>query len=217
MRLESKASSFVRGNSFSSSSLRIPNRADRSSRASSVGSPMRSPPSSTPSLHRVIPFKNSLCSSFPRSFFPSSFWLVKQLSTVILFWVRVPVLSEQTTLTAPSVSTEGSFLTMVCTFTILVTLNARQIVTTAGSPSGTAATARDMAVISISIRFLFCTSAMTKRAAQRSRDRMLSSFPSSPSLFCSGVSSSWLSLMREAIFPISVSIPVAVTIPSPRP
>ena len=178
---------------------------------------MRSPPSRTPSLHRVIPFKNSLCSSFPRSFFPKIFWFVKQLSTVILFWVRVPVLSEHTTLTAPSVSTEGSFLTIVCTFTILVTLRARQMVTTAGSPSGTAATARDMAVISISIRFRFWSSAIIKRAAHKSRDRRLNIFPSSPSLFCKGVSSSWLSLIRDAIFPISVSIPVAVTIPSPLP
>ena len=102
-----------------------------------------------------MPFKNSRYSSRASSFFPTIFWLVKQVSTVILFWVSVPVLSEHTTLTAPRVSTEGSFLTMVCTFTILVTLRARQMVTTAGSPSGTAATARDIAVMSISIIFLF--------------------------------------------------------------
>ena len=63
----------------------------------------------------------------------------QHFSTVSRFWVSVPVLSEQTTLTAPSVSTEGSLRMMVCTLTILVTDRARQIVTTAGSPSGTAA------------------------------------------------------------------------------
>ena len=120
-------------------------------------------------------------------------------------------------LTAPRVSTEGSFLTMVCTLTMRVTLSARQMVTTAGSPSGTAATARDMAVSSISKILRRCRMAMPNRAAQRSRDKMLSTFPKSPRRFCSGVCSSFPSLIREAILPISVSMPVAVTIPSPLP
>ena len=72
-----------------------------------------------------------------------------------MFCVKVPVLSEQTTLTEPRVSTLGSRLTIVFTFTIREMLSASTRVTTAGSPSGTAATAREIAVISISITSRF--------------------------------------------------------------
>ena len=106
---------------------------------------------------------------------------------------------------------------MVFTFTMRVTLRARQMVTTAGSPSGTAATAREMAVISISATFRRWNTAMPNRAAQSSRLRRLSTFPNSPSLFCSGVISSLLSVIMVAICPSSVSMPVAVTSPCPLP
>lgn len=55
----------------------------------------------------------------------------------------LPVLSEQITLTLPSVSTEGSFLTIALRFDIRRTPSARVTVTTIGRPSGIAATARD--------------------------------------------------------------------------
>ena len=106
---------------------------------------------------------------------------------------------------------------MVFTFTMRVTLRARQMVTTAGSPSGTAATAREMAVISISGTLRFWSTAMAKRAAQSSRDNRLSTFPSSPRRFWSGVISSLLSVIMVAICPSSVSMPVAVTRPCPLP
>ena len=38
------------------------------------------------------------------------------MTTVILFWVRVPVLSEQMMLTDPSVSTAGNFLIIAGTY-----------------------------------------------------------------------------------------------------
>ncbi len=106
---------------------------------------------------------------------------------------------------------------MVLTLTIRVTLSARQMVTTAGRPSGTAATARDMAVISISGTFLCCSTAMANRAAHRSRLKKLRIFPSSPRRFCSGVDSSPASVIMAAIRPSSVSMPVAVTTPLARP
>ena len=56
----------------------------------------------------------------------------------------MPVLSEHTTETAPNVSTEGSFLTIVFALTIFCTPIARTIVTTAGKPSGIAATASEI-------------------------------------------------------------------------
>ncbi|KKC30302.1 hypothetical protein CDSM653_00781 [Caldanaerobacter subterraneus subsp. pacificus DSM 12653] len=62
--------------------------------------------------------------------------------TVILFSVKVPVLSVQITFVQPRVSTAGSFLIKAFLLSILCTPIAREIVTTAGSPSGIAATAR---------------------------------------------------------------------------
>ena len=59
----------------------------------------------------------------------------------------MPVLSEHTTLTAPNVSTDGNLRTMVLAFTILCTPKAKTMVTTAGKPSGTAATANEIANI----------------------------------------------------------------------
>ena len=106
---------------------------------------------------------------------------------------------------------------MVFTLTIFVTLRARQIVTTAGSPSGTAATAREIAVISISGTLRCWNTAMANRAAHSSRDKRLRTFPNSPSRFCSGVISSPDSVIILAICPSSVSIPVAVTMPWPLP
>ena len=50
-----------------------------------------------------------------------------------MFWVRVPVLSEQTNETAPKVSTDARRLTIVLTLTILVIPMAKTIVTTAVS------------------------------------------------------------------------------------
>jgi hypothetical protein len=56
--------------------------------------------------------------------------------------VNVPVLSEQITDVQPSVSTDGNERTMAFFFAIRRVPNARQVVMTAGKPSGIAATAR---------------------------------------------------------------------------
>ena len=148
----------MRGYCLSSRSLCRPYFAPKSKSASSVGSPIRCPPCNEASLHKSIPLNSSgrmRCSPLPPVPVTSSIISYHQhFSTVSRFWVSVPVLSEQTTLTAPSVSTEGSLRMIVCTLTILVTDKARQIVTTAGSPSGTAATASEIATRSISGIFL---------------------------------------------------------------
>ena len=62
--------------------------------------------------------------------------------TSILFCVRVPVLSEQMTLTQPRVSTIGRRFTITLFFAILITPRASVTVTTMGRPSGIAATAK---------------------------------------------------------------------------
>ena len=56
--------------------------------------------------------------------------------------MSVPVLSEQMTDVQPRVSTEGSERTMAFFFAIRRVPKARQVVMTAGRPSGMAATAR---------------------------------------------------------------------------
>ena len=58
------------------------------------------------------------------------------LVTLILFNVKVPVLSEQITLTQPKVSTLGNFLTTLLTLDNLMTPNDKTIVTTASNPLG---------------------------------------------------------------------------------
>ncbi len=71
--------------------------------------------------------------------------------TVISFCVNVPVLSEQITVAEPSVSTEDSLRMSACRLTISRMPSAREIVTTAGSPSGTAAIARLIAIMNTSV------------------------------------------------------------------
>ena len=106
---------------------------------------------------------------------------------------------------------------MVFTFTIRDTLMASTMVTTAGRPSGTAATAREIAVISISRMSRFCSTAIPNSSTQSRTDTILKNFPSSASFLWSGVNSFGTVFMIEAIFPISVCIPLAITMPSPRP
>ena len=91
------------------------------------------------------------------------------------------------------------------------------MVTMAASPSGTAATARDMAVRSMSPTSRLCSTATRNRNAHTATATMLSSFPMSASRFCRGVISLVSVPINPAIFPISVDIPVAVMIPTPLP
>src|SRR5512133_2660647 len=79
---------------------------------------------------------------------------VKQLVTVILFCVKVPVLSEQIIFREPRVSTADSFLMMAFFFERVVTPIARTTATIAASPSGMAATARETDIRNISDKFL---------------------------------------------------------------
>ena len=71
-------------------------------------------------------------------------------TTVMRFSVRVPVLSVQTALVQPSVSTAVRRRTIAPFFDIRVTPSESTTVTTAASPSGIAATARLTASIKVS-------------------------------------------------------------------
>lgn len=69
------------------------------------------------------------------------------LHTDIWLVVRVPVLSEQITEVQPRVSTDGRLRTMAFFLAMRRVPRARQVVMTAGRPSGMAATARATAIL----------------------------------------------------------------------
>ena len=137
--------------------------------------------------------------------------------TVISFLVSVPVLSEQITDVLPRVSTTGSRRTSALRFTMRRTPIAREMVTTAGSASGTTATARAMPKTSMSIAGRPRTSPTATTSVTTSSAARPSARPSRSRFCCNGVgpdSTVWTS--RE-MRPNSVDIPVATTAISPRP
>ena len=132
--------------------------------------------------------------------------------TVISLRVNVPVLSEQITVTDPSVSTLGSLRTSAFRLTMRCRPNASVNVTTAGRPSGTAATARLTEINSISSNSPPRASCSKKMTTTMTRQTNTSTLPSSASRRCSGVRSGAERCNRPAMCPNSVSMPIATTI-----
>ena len=104
----------------------------------------------------------------------------KVSTTFILFCVSVPVLSEAITVLLPSVSTAGSFLTMLFFLAILVIPIDSIIVTTAGNPSGIAATARPTEDMKISIVGIFFTTPIKNTSPHIISAAIPSFLPTSP-------------------------------------
>ena len=121
------------------------------------------------------------------------------------------------TSTQPSVSTAGNRRITADCFDIREMPIASETVTTAGSPSGMAATARLMPESSISRTSSPRRIPVTVTHAQMSRQQTRMTLPRLLSRFCSGVCSTAAEPSSEAILPISVRMPVAVTTASPRP
>jgi hypothetical protein len=88
--------------------------------------------------------------SYPVPLMSASPWVVHSRRATMVPPVNVPVLSVPITVTDPSVSTAGSRRMIACRAVIRRAPKARAKVTTAGSDSGTAATTRLIAVITIS-------------------------------------------------------------------
>ena len=107
------------------------------------------------------------------------------------FSVSVPVLSEQMTVTEPSVSTAGSLRMSTLRFSIRWAPRASAIVTTAGRPSGTAATAMLTAVRNIVVRSSPRIRPTAKMTATSTSAIAASAWPSRSRRFCRGVASRW--------------------------
>ena len=211
-RAEVKGISPTRGNRRSSSPLETGQAARK---AVSVGSPVRTPPSpSSALLQRAASSREKRARGLSRGSAPRA---EEKATTVILFWVRVPVLSEQITPVLPRVSTAGMCRTMARFCAMRPTPMASTMVTTAVRPSGMAATPRLMAMRNISRGGVFWSSPRRKITPQMAVTPMPSTRPVCFSRCCRGV---WGAFSREsirAIFPMAVSIPMAATTPAPAP
>ena len=142
----------------------------------------------------------------------STTWLsTKSLVTVIWFFVKVPVLSVQMTVQAPSVSALGNFRTNALREAMRWTPSANAIVTTAGSPSGMAATASASAAIKKVSNGFPCNAPRVKTHAATTMTMRVSQKLNSANFFWSGVSSVFAVLISLAILPISVKLPVVAT------
>ena len=197
--------------------------------AVSVGSPDRLPSFAIfVSLHNIfayITFCNSKFSftllsfsiSSLTSFISLNLSLKNIFSTVILFCVKVPVLSEHITVLLPNVSTAGNLFTIAFFLTIFCTPIAKTIVDTAAKPSGIAATASDTAVINIFIgsfpSIIPAINIIIHIAIAAIPNVLLNLF----NFFCKGVSCFSVLFIIPAILPTSVVIPVSTTIPFPLP
>lgn len=144
LRSEEKGISKTRGYSASSSVFET---GVACTSAASVGSPCTAPPETVQLLHSTANFKRFWPSAESIRSFPEA---VASSTTVIRFCVKVPVLSEQMTLALPSVSTAGIRRTIPRFAAIRRTPMANTMVTTAGRPSGIAATAKLMEIKNIS-------------------------------------------------------------------
>ncbi len=91
------------------------------------------------------------------------------------------------------------------------------MVTTAGSASGMAATARLTAVRNITDTSSPRATPATNTTAQITTEAAASRRPSTASRFWSGVLGAWWALSSPATWPSSVAIPVATARPRARP
>jgi hypothetical protein len=147
---------------------------------------------------------------------------VTTVTIVISFRVSVPVLSEQMAEAEPSVSTDDSRLTIAFFLAICWAPSARTTESTAGSPSGTAATASETPRSSTETRSALVSMSLVKRmAATTTAATATTANASARPIRCtsrrSGVGGSFVRPRRCATLPISVLMPVAVTTARPLP
>ena len=212
LRVLSNGSSAMRGNALRSALRSATSAAARTS-AASVGSPdaVRScrPPGAAALLHSAAYRSTSPVSA--RSSADRTF------VTVMRFCVSVPVLSEQITVAAPSVSTAGSRVRIAPRFAMRCTPSESTTVTIAGSPSGIAATAREIARRKLLSGGTLCRTPSRKITAQIASAPSPSTRPTFLSFCCRGVCGACCSSSIPAMRPICVCIPVSQTTAVPWP
>jgi len=133
------------------------------------------------------------------------------------FWVKVPVLSKQSTWTEPKVSIAASLRTSTPFSRIRPIPSASVVVATAGRPSGSAATASETAVLSIGKRPRPRRRPIPKIPTHTPALRRTSWRPSVSSRCCKGVGGGATLPKSAWIRPASLAAPVATTIARPRP
>ncbi len=192
-----------------------------STRAISVGSPKYLPAPPLTVLQARMQVSSAVC---PRVEVKISLFSAGKAnsvaisSTVILFCVSVPVLSEQKQVQLPSVSTAESLRTTAQKPDIRCTPMARIMVTTAPIPSGIAATATATADITFSRKLDLCASKPPKNSTAATESTVTEIiFPSFAMVLSNGEATVSERFKRSAIFPISVFIPVATTTQRARP
>jgi len=141
---------------------------------------------------------------------------------VISLRVRVPVLSVQITDADPSASTELSFFTMAWRVAIRCTPIASTTDRIAGRRSGAAATASETPSSSTTTRSRGVLTPLTRMIVSMTTIAITvtmspSILPRRLSSVCKGVGSSTVASSIRASTPISVFMPVAVTIARPTP
>ena len=216
---ESKGISKILEFSLSRSCLSKPFPNAKSQSAVSVGSPTNLFSSLRESLQSVKIFCNisKLFCLFASSSSKTSTPMDMRL-TVIWFFVSVPVLSEQITSQHPNVSTACNLFTIARRFASFETPSAIMIVTTAGKLSGIAATASATEVMNALKSDWPPRKNSSKNVTTATpKTTKVKIFPTDFNEFWSGVASVFVSPRMVAIFPTSVSMPVATTIPSPLP
>ena len=141
-----------------------------------------------------------------------------KFSTVILFWVRVPVLSEQIHEVEPKVSTASKFLTKTFLSASFLAVIASEIVIQAKSPSGTLATKIPIPkMIHSSHEYPTTNLARKKKAIPKTMamtvmiSTNLSSYSLKGDFCCPPVAA------KSAIWPITVFSAMLMTIPLPLP
>ena len=218
LRPESKGTSSIRGSARRRSSGSTPRSRAASSRAISVGSPVAGVPlpGRVASLQRTRT-SSSLVMGTLSAVLSGAGQYGSSTSTRIRFSVSVPVLSEQIQVTDPRVSTAGSRRTSALWWAMRRAPRARVTATTAGRASGTAATARLIAVRNISPGSSPRSRPVTNTMAQMPTTARAIRPPKLDSRRCRGVRTTSAVISRSAIAPSSVWVPVPTTTPRPRP
>ena len=219
----SKGSSPTRGNAERSTPTSIPAARAARTRDVSVSAEPPVPPSPAPvgsaSLHSATASSSArVPGGTAPSITSSPSAGVHDRSATMAPRVSVPVLSVASSVTEPSVSTAGNERTTAPRRLIRDAPPASASVTTAGSESGTAATARATAATAVISHGSPRSRPETRKTRQASTTPIEICPPSRSSRRCSGVAGDSPSCTSVATRPIALAAPVATTtaVPVPR-